>query len=453
MLVLAHDRSKSSGEVEDGTAGETALLEEIGAWLAKPHASTIMTGAGPGVDGHVDYLESLRSLLQEGIDRGNEFDVVTAYAEALVAWEGLELHAYVEDADGQLAKVFTAPGAPRGHTVIDLEAGKPPRTAKLTPLSREMLAAVGLPRGRTTVGIQLETPSLEPWVLLCAETFGLLNEDRLVRSLALLQEALERAAVIAETRMTWSLLQSLLSDSRPFERTLEGAIQILARSLKASSAHLTVAAPDESPLLVVGDGEGSERPFGRPHQVLVTTPVPDRRMLTLTLTLRRAGGEGFTRRDEHLAGRAAAVLAAWMPPTVAIPRTRDRRSTTRQFEQVLERTAAQTLRDGLSVSVMVVALQGGSAQADVLQGWVTDIRGRLRGSDLAGLLSDSEIGVLLSGTPGHEVATVRARLESCLVQRGPGQLAIGTISRDAGHFEEEPLVRSARMSATPLSGT
>jgi hypothetical protein len=87
-------------------------------------------------------------------------------------------------------------------------------------------------------------------------------------------------------------------------------------------------------------------------------------------------------------------------------------------------------------------------RGDLLQRWLSDIRGQLRGSDLAGMLSEREIGVLLSGTPTSEVPRVSARLERCLTaDRGPLKLAIGIASRSANQELDEPIVRQARLNA------
>jgi hypothetical protein len=100
-------------------------------------------------------------------------------------------------------------------------------------------------------------------------------------------------------------------------------------------------------------------------------------------------------------------------------------------------------RDGLDVSVVVIVVPERSRRA-VLQSWVTDIRGRLRGSDLAGAISDREIGVLLSGTSREYVPVVCARLGESLDAEPGAPTPMGSASRPAGSAAGESLVGAAR---------
>jgi hypothetical protein len=79
---------------------------------------------------------------------------------------------------------------------------------------------------------------------------------------------------------------------------------------------------------------------------------------------------------------------------------------------------------------------------------VTEIRARLRGSDLAGAISDDEIGVLLSGTSQNDVPVVCARLGRSLGLETTGaSTALGSATRPAGSLEEESIVTVARRNA------
>ena len=88
----------------------------------------------------------------------------------------------------------------------------------------------------------------------------------------------------------------------------------------------------------------------------------------------------------------------------------------------------------------------------LLHKWVAEIRGQLRASDLAGALSDREIGVLLTGTTTSDLAAVRARiLRHVTIPDEGGESAAVTIGI-ASHSAESPLdgslVRAARQNAT-----
>jgi hypothetical protein len=81
----------------------------------------------------------------------------------------------------------------------------------------------------------------------------------------------------------------------------------------------------------------------------------------------------------------------------------------------------------------------------VIQSWVTEIRARLRGSDLAGAISDREIGVLLYGTSQTDVPIVCDRLGRSLGFEKTGvQTPMGSASRTAGSPDDESIVTLAR---------
>ena len=76
--------------------------------------------------------------------------------------------------------------------------------------------------------------------------------------------------------------------------------------------------------------------------------------------------------------------------------------------------AYQTVQHGASVSVVVIAAAEAAVRPGLMQKWVTDIRGRLRGSDLVGTLTESEIAVLLSEATAADAAAVVERIRGDL---------------------------------------
>jgi len=98
--------------------------------------------------------------------------------------------------------------------------------------------------------------------------------------------------------------------------------------------------------------------------------------------------------------------------------------------------------------VLVVAAPAVVSRPGLLHKWVAEIRGQLRASDLAGALSDREIGVLLTGTTPNDLAAVRARILRRVTVgeagRGTSPVVIGVASLSAGAVAGESLVRLAR---------
>src|SRR5262245_16756815 len=60
-----------------------------------------------------DKLASLHRLLHDVVDSGSQRDVVTAFAEALFAWDGIEVTGYVIDVQGQWMRGMSPPGTQR----------------------------------------------------------------------------------------------------------------------------------------------------------------------------------------------------------------------------------------------------------------------------------------------------------------------------------------------------
>jgi hypothetical protein len=203
-------------------------------------------------------------------------------------------------------------------------------------------------------------------------------------------------------------------------------------------------------LLTAGDREAATivRPFDRGNRLVSTVHLPD--LGTMQLTVRRARGQNFTRREQQLVDRAAAIFSAWLPGALKQRVEKSNgASAKRAFEEVLERAAAQMTRDGLDVSAVVIIVPESESSAALLHSWVTEIRARLRGSDLAGAISDREIGVLLSGTSQNDVPVVCRRLGRSLGLEGTAvTTALGVASVAAGSNAEEPIVNRARKNLT-----
>lgn len=455
VLVLAQDRTRVSPRhsLSPKVAADDSTLDRIGPWLARAVQAQMttlaVTGQADAGDDDFDRVAALRKLLQEAADRGGEVEVLTAFGEALFAWDGVEVRGYVEDLQGGFAEIYASPGAAPAQPHVSVETSPSLRSIALTVVPVQDLIQLGLPRGRRTMAIQLQTPLLEPCIIVCAEAFRPIDRSRLSLAASLLQESLERAAVTAETRATWAILQPLLNARGQIEAALDTAMQELALALAAAGAALTVQAPNGALLLAVGESDAASavRPFSR--QPPLTTTLPVRDLYMLTITVRRGNGRVFTLRERQLVERVGSLIAAWLPATIApTSRQPERRAESREFEMILERAAGQTLRDGHTASVIVMTLPPDASRGESVQRWLADIRGQLRGSDLAGMLSDREIGVLLSGTPTNEVPMVSARLQRCLAtEAGPLNLAVGSSSRTAERDSTDSLVRQARINA------
>src|SRR5262249_49802272 len=293
--------------------------------------------------------------------------------------------------------------------------------------------------------VQISEMSHDPWVLLFAEGFRPLNQPRLNLYADLLRDALARLSNIVETRASWAILQALLGESGDPQVAVATALGEFARVLEGISVSLVVITPTGTTLLTAGDREMATpvRPFDRGNRLVSTIHLPE--LGTMQLTVKRPGGSSFFRREHNLVDRAAAIFSAWLPGALKLPlQSAAGASSTQDFEMVLDRAASQMTHDGLAVSVLVIAVPEQESRRNLIQTWVTEIRGRLRGSDLAGAISEREIGVLLAGTSREYVPVVCARLGQSLGIDPGGSTPIGTASRDAGSPNGASIVAAAR---------
>ncbi len=435
-LVVANDLEQRVA----AAGGDLAAFTSV---LARGVEAHMIQSAGQDAE-TFDRGSSLHRLLHDAVERGSEVEVVSACAESVFAWDGIEISGYVHSAEGQLLRQVSAPGAQRGsETPTFLPSDD---YAALAPLSPDVVEQFGFDRDRLMLAIEIHAPALDPWFLVFAEGFGPLNESRVLLYVDLLREALGRASAIAETRTAWAVLQPLLGTGDP-EAAAAAALGELARALPALGAALVVTAPSGAILLNVGDDDpqSSVRPFGRAARLVTTAKMSEGH--GLDLSVRRGPGEFFTRREQHILDRTAGMFATWMARLLAQGTlTRERRADRRDFEQALERAAVQALRDGTDVAVMVIPVPESSSRSTLMRSWVSELRTRLRGSDLAGALSDREIGVLLCGTTAENVDAVSKRLLKHLKngERGYPAGSIGLVSRMAGQGGDGSLVALAR---------
>lgn len=440
VLVVARARAGAG-------SGTPSDLQHLIVWLASAVEAQLLQGA-TGEDDSFDRVSSLHRILHDAVERGSEHEVATAFAEALVAWDGVEMSGYQEDTQGCFVRVVTAPGAERGHRTLALDPGIGRSNGALAPLSARQVEQLGFGQGRRVVATDISSSMLEPWLLVFVEGFAPFDETRLRLYVDLLREALGRTSTIAETRMTWAILQQLLGASDIADRAARAALDELARSMAAMGASLLVTTPEGVTVLSAGDDDeapSSVRPFRGVSRIVSTASILDR--YAMALTVRRAPGETFTRREQRLADQAAAIFAAWLPGALRqVPRFRERRSENRDFEQVLDHAVDQHAGEGIDVSILVLSTPDLERRPDLLRKWVNEIRGHLRGADLADALSDCEIGVLLSGVGAESVPAVRARFERCLGldAQGAPTTSIGSASRLAGRPDRDSLVRTAR---------
>jgi hypothetical protein len=420
-------------------------IDSIESWLTAAAEAHLGQKAADETEEAFDRIASLHRLLHDGLEGGEERDVLTAFAEALFAWDGIEAVGYVEDVQGEWRRAMSPPATALPQA-LDKEVGELLRSKQTPRLFADELVRLGFSSDRQVAAIPLGDTTPEPWILLFAEGYRALNLQRLTLYADLFREALARLSNIVETRAAWAILQTLLGAGDRIEPTIDAALRDFSRVVDGVSVSLIVTNATGTTLLVAGDRESvaAVRPFDRGNRLVSTAHLADHG--TMQLAVRRARGQSFTRREQHLVDRAAAIFSAWLPGALKQPVEKPgATAAARGFEEVLDRAATQIARDGLDVSLIVIVIPESDSTLALLQSWVTEIRARLRGSDLAGAISDREIGVLLSGTSQTDVPIVCARLGRSLgFEKYEPPMPLGFASRPAGSPDEASIVGVAR---------
>jgi hypothetical protein len=436
----------------------TGDLDDIAAWLVR----AVQAQLNLPVDEHeaFDRVSSLHKLLHDAVERGVEQEVITAFAEALIAWDDLEVRGYVQDATtSQFAIAVATPGVDRRQPATIAFDASIPRDGSLSRLTGTEAVRLGFRRDRDHFLARIGGAYAQPWLMALSGSVRTEEESRLSLYVDLLREAVDRVATIAETRLSWAMLQQLLGSTGDVEEAGECALVELKNAVGAESAALEVTASRGMRVMSIGDGaafSSSSLP-DQVDQILATGPVYEGH--TMVLAIRRPRAHPFTRRERQIVDRASAIFSAWLSGVLKrSTASQERRAENREFQQVLDRVASQTIRDGMDAAVVVLLAPAVVSRPGLLQRWTAEIRGRLRGSDLAGVLSDREVGILLSGISPNDVAAVSTRIcQQALRERGGVEtgVSIGTAARPAGAALNGSLVKEARQDAErqrPLEG-
>lgn len=420
-------------------------LEDIASWLGRAVQSHLNLPVDEG--DAFDRVSSLHKLLQDVIENGSEQDVIAAFAEALIAWDDIEVRGYVQDVHGQFTLSAATPGIDRQVatllTGVALPVGGP-----LTRLSPAESHRAGLRHDRDVFLAQLAGPHIQPWCIVLSGVIRPEDEPRLSLYVDLLRGALDRTATIAETRVSWAILQQLLSASGDPAETGLAALDDLRVAIDAQQIGMQVTGARGVRGPTIGDAMlfGTAGPT-RVDQLVSLASIGDGE--TMTIRAQRVAGKAFTRREQQIVDRTAAIFSAWLSGVrkrSGVPV--ERRAENREFQAVIDRLVEQNLHEGLDVAVVVLQAPNAATRPGLLQQWVGEIRGRLRSGDAAGALSEREIGIFLAGAAARDVARVSARIRQQVLSGAGGEpVTMGVAGRNPATISEVSLVKEARQDA------
>ncbi len=426
-----------------GTPEQPRQLQSIAAWLGAAAEAQLRS---PRADEHdvFERISTLQRVLADAAGSGREGDVVRAFAEALAIWEDIEVRGYVENVAGLFVLDVMLPGSIRSEAplVIDDKVGS--SDVPIVRLPRGEAERLGFISASDVLTSRLGTT----WVVALCGRIPRASDAQLGVYVGLLAHAVQNAANVGMSRMTWSTVEALIVSAGQFEPAARRLLDDLKSAFGATAAVLLVTTTSGGHLLATGDTEQFEETLNqvRNDRLTVTLPVADRHRMTLGVA--RPNGPPFHRPEQRLLEAVGRVVASWLPNVlVASAEARERRKTAVTAEDVLDRRARQAVDAGESVTLVVVSDASAVFHPGRLQQCITAIRGQLRPEDVAAAVGDHEIAVLLPSTSVQSAAAVVDRLQHEVMAELGIRWGIGIAGHSPATISNERLLDLARRDA------
>lgn len=447
-LVLAR-RGAEDAVRPERTRGE---LELIGFWLCTAIEAHLQSHLA--AEGDLDRWASLCRVLRDAAARGSDREIVATFAETLALWHDSEAYGYVQTGRGEFVREVSLPGADLSLSPAQIPRGLLPESVQLTQLSKSDGERLGF-RTPHDLAVTRSTDDIGSWLLVVA---GPISHEmpRLGLYLALLEQALSHAIDASTAHVVTAMARHLLDPEHPADEQARQAIAEIQRTLRVSSAALTVTTASGAPLVRVGSplviGEGAKPDRG---QLVVVRRAPPQHS-TMALAVEWPAGRQVTRQEHCVVHASADLLESWVRRLVRESKgAGERRATARRFDEALERFARQALEGGVPVTAVVLSFGDVVFRPGVTQTRIGRIREQVRATDLVGRLGEGEIGMLLHDAAGDQAKTVADRLLRILETAGEGPSvlpAVGFASRLPSDPKPDALLEEAQQDALRHAG-
>ena len=422
-----------------------AQLELVGSWLSTAVEAHLHSPPALHASG-VNRIAPLARLLSAAGESEGDRELVRLFGEAVAVWHDIEVSGYIEMSDGNFARDVSLPGARRGDRPPTIPAMGLPDSTELARLPQGHVDRFGLPVNSDAYVCQLRRAGGRAWLLVFTGAVDAYDLQRLVAYVALLDIALACAFAEATARVTTTLARRLADVEETAETRAAIALEELRSLLSASSATLNIDAVNGDVVLrasspIVGNAETVKN-------ARLTVVNRSDRQYTTTVTIGRGDGLQFTPRDHAVTTAAADVFNSWAASSRIATSKRDRRAGAPAFHEVIERSAREAVERGAPVTAVVLLIRDTAVSPGSTQRWVAGMRGQMRPSDLAGMLAEGEIGLLMHDTTAQHAKAIASRLRA-VVDGLPGTepILIGVATRVPGVPALDGIVREARTDA------
>lgn len=446
-LVIA--RSQSSGQDVDAVRTQ---LQLVGSWLSTAIEAHLQSPPAFHASG-INRLAPLARLLAQAAERESDRELIRLFGEAVAVWHDIDVSGYIEVDDETFVRDVTLPGTRATDRPTTIPAIGLPEASELTRLPQGHLDRFGLPVGDDVYVRRFRRRDGRSWLLVITGGIGAQDLQRLGAYVAVLECALALATSEASVRVMSAVSRRLSDVEEPIEARASRALDDLRAEIGAVSATLTIESSIAGPILRASSPPAPTHAASAPSTTRLVMVSRSERHYTTTVSVARAETIQFTPRDQDAVNAAASMFVAWAPMALrAMAGGQDRRAAPRGFHEVIERSAGEALERGSPVAAVVLLVRDAVFLPGATQRWVAGMRAQLRPLDLAGMLAEGEIGLLMHDTNAHHAKVIAERLRTVVGgSPGSGSILIGVASRAPGAGRVNGLVREARADA--LGGT
>ena len=435
---------------QDAVASRSQL-ELVASWLTAAVDAHLLSPPAFQSSG-LNRVAPLAQLLGQASARESDRELIRLFGEAIAVWHDIEVSGYVETTAGVFARDVTLPGTKKGERPAVIPSVGLPDSTDLVRLPQGHLDRFGLPVNDDVFVRRFKGKDGRSWLMVFTGEIGEYDLQRIGAYVALLDLALLVSTSAFTARITRTIAASLATLDVP-ETQAARALEELRAALGAAAATLTIESSGGVPAINITAPAGASEVHADASAFRLVLVKRSERHYTTTLSLGRNESLQFTPRDHAAATVAVSMFDAWAPAALGGARARfERRAAPRGFAEVLQRSAREALERGAPIAVVVLLIRDAASLPGSTQRWVAGIRAQLRASDLAGMLGEAEIGLLMMDTGAEQAKSIAERLRA-VVGGEPGQesILVGVAARNPGQDTVDGIVQDAREDA--LAGT
>ena len=439
-----------SSSRQDAVASRSQL-EFVASWLTAAVDAHLLSPPAFQSSG-LNRVAPLAQLLGQASARESDRELIRLFGEAIAVWHDIEVSGYVETTAGVFARDVTLPGMKKGERPAVISSVGLPDSTDLVRLPQGHLDRFGLPVNDDVFVRRFKGKDGRSWLMVFTGEIGAYDLQRIGAYVALLDLALLVSTSAFTARITRTIAASLATIDVP-ETQAARALEELRAALGAAVATLTIESSSGVPAFSITAPAGASDLHADASAFRLVLVKRSERHYTTTLSLGRNESLQFTPRDHAAAKVAVRMFDAWAPAVLEGARARfERRAAPRGFAEVLQRSAREAHERGAPIAVVVLLIRDAASLPGSTQRWVAGIRAQLRASDLAGMLGEAEIGLLMMDTGAEQAKSIAERLRA-VVGGEPGQesILVGVAARNPGQDTVDGIVQDAREDA--LAGT